>query len=51
MHILYENLANSLISEETFEIMTENISCCVWCTVPALQYLYSLPVVFYVTKG
>ena len=35
INILYEDLADSLISEKTFEIMIENVSCCVWCTVPA----------------
>ena len=36
MHILYktESAAESLISEETFEITIEIVSLCVWCIVP-----------------
>ena len=40
---MYENLEDSLISEETFEITIENVSRCVWCTVPDSRFLYSLP--------
>ena len=43
MHILYENLVDSLICEETFEITIENVNHCVWCTVPDSWFLYSLP--------
>ena len=33
MHILYENLVDSLIWEETFEITIENVNrCLVYCT-------------------
>ena len=40
----YENLVDSLIWEETFEITIENVNRCVWCTVPDSWFLYSLPV-------
>ena len=43
MHILYENLADSLISEKTFEITIENVNRSVWSTVPDSRFLYSLP--------
>ena len=43
MHILYENLVDSLIWEETFEITIENVNRCVRCTVPDSWFLYSLP--------
>ena len=43
IHILYENLADSLIWEETFEITFENVNRCVWCTVLDSWFLYSLP--------
>ena len=42
-YFLYENLADSLIWEETFEITIENVNRCVWCTVPDSWFLYSLP--------
>ena len=35
--------SRSFISEETFEITIENLSCCDWCTVPNSQFLCSLP--------
>ena len=38
-----QNLAGSLISEETFEIAIENVNRCVWCTVPDSRFLYNLP--------
>ena len=41
--ILYGNLADSLISKETFEITNENINRRAWCTVPDSRFLYSLP--------
>ena len=41
-HILYENLVDSLIWEETFEITIENVNR-FWCTVPDSWFLYSLP--------
>ena len=44
MNVLYKDLADSLISEETFEITIENVGSCVWCTVPDSRFLYSLPV-------
>ena len=43
MHILYENLADSLISEETFEITIENVNRYFWCTVPDSRFLYTIP--------
>ena len=43
IHILYENLVDSLIWEETFEITIENVNRCVWCTVSDSWFLYSLP--------
>ena len=43
IHILYENLVDSLIWEETFEITIENVNRCVWCTVHDSWFLYSLP--------
>ena len=42
---MYEDLADSLISEETFEITIENVSRCVWCTVLDSRFLYSLPAI------
>ena len=43
IHILYENLVDSLIWDKTFEITIENVNRCVWCTVPDSWFLYSLP--------
>ena len=40
---LCENLVDSLIWEEPFEITIENVNRCVWCTVPDSWFLYSLP--------
>ena len=42
INILYKDLANSLISEEIFEITIENVSCCDW-DVPNSRFLCSLP--------
>ena len=39
-----QNLTDSLISEETFEITIENESCCDWCTVPKSRFICSLPI-------
>ena len=41
IHILYENLVDSLIREKTFEITIENVNRCIWCTVPDSWFLYS----------
>ena len=43
MNILYKDLADSLISEVTFEITIENVSCCDWCTAPNSRFFCSLP--------
>ena len=38
-----QNLVDSLMSEETFEITTENEICCDWCTVPNSRFICSQP--------
>ena len=41
-YFVHKSAADSLISEETFEIMIETVSRCEWCIVPDSRFLYSI---------